>query len=550
METAAEKPVRPEPGLKRPVGGPRLSIIIVSYNVSGYLDHCLDSSIKACNGFPFEIIVVDNASTDNSADMVRKKYPNIKLIENARNVGYPQANNQGIVLARGQFILFLNPDTIIPSNGFIAAMDFLECRPDAGMVSVKLVNADGSFQLACRRGFPTPLTAFYRMTGLSLLFPKSRRFGRYNMTYLDENRESEVDVVCGAYMMVKADVLRQVGLFDEDYFMFGEDIDLCYRVSKAGYKVVYLPSSEVIHFKGRSSRKNRIKSAVHFYNSMLIFSKKYFSKKISFFPRSVLFAGILLNAVFKIGAGWLKLVLPHFLDLLIVNGTLVSALLIKFGLEDHFYRTTETAWYLLLHVSISLAFLLPCIIGEVYSGRPKTFREFFMVLFIGSLLFFTFIYFIPNVRFSRLAFAGTCAALFLLLPGWRYLFNRAALWMNTAVTRQNRIVIVGTGDMARKIYDKLGLRTHRYFKGFIAAGGGTQVGPGLVLGDVGRIRDIIREVKANEVIVATAEKGGFDYMGLINYCTQNHLHLKMVQGMHEAGKYCILDVNMSESTVI
>jgi GT2 family glycosyltransferase len=552
METQDQKPVHQ---VLTPGGAPDilLSVVIVSYNVAGFLDHCLDSVFRACLVFPHEVMVVDNSSTDNTVEMVRGKYPQVRLIDNPQNIGYSRANNQGIALSRGQYVLLLNPDTIVPHNALSISIKFLEGMPDAGLMSLKLVNADGSFQAACRRGFPTPLTSFYRMVGLSLLFRQSRRFGQYNLTFLDENATSEVDAVCGAFMLGRASVLRQIGGFDENFFMFGEDIDLCYRVKRAGYRVFYHPAAEIIHFKGESSRKNRVESKLHFYNSMFIFSKKYFSQRMTFFPRGLLFLGIFLNALVKLPAEWLNRYLASFIDLVLINGALYCGLIAKFGLEWNFYSFTAPPLFLLIHFSLSLTFILTFAVSGLYSGKPRSLTDYFRAAFIASLLFFSFVYFIPNVRFSRIAFTLTCATLFIVLPGWRLLFSRTAFRLNTALAHRKRFLIVGHGSLALRIRDKL-MQDPLYrasFAGFIAEPGAPQSALGKeIAGDFADLKGLVRKKKINEVFLAVQDKGSLDLVSLINFCAKSAINLKMVESIPGQEKIYVLDVEVSENIIL
>lgn len=553
METTHQKPllqtVNPSDEGKPVI----LSVVIVSYNVAGFLDHCLDSVIRAGNGLSLEVIVVDNSSTDNTVEMVREKYPRVTLIENAQNVGYSRANNQGIELGRGRYILLLNPDTIVPHNAFSESIRFLDDTKDAGLMSLKLVNADGSFQAACRRGFPTPLTSFYRMTGLARLFPKSERFGRYNLTFLDENKTSEVDAVCGAYMMGRADILKKIRGFDEEFFMFGEDIDICYRIQQAGGRVFYHPAADVIHFKGESSRKNRMESKLHFYNSMFIFSKKHFARHMTFFPRGLLFLGILLNALVKVPAEWFNRYLAAFIDLVIINGVLFTSLIIKFGLVWNFYGFTPPQWYLLLHGSLTAVYLVTYSAFGLYTGKPRMLLDFVRANFIAPLLFFSFVYFIPYVRISRLAFSASCALLFLLLPGWRLLFVRTAFKLNTALARKKRFLIIGQGQLALRIRDKL-LQDPLYnktFEGFIIEPmAPIQVPQHEISGDMINLKTLVLKRKINEIFLAVHDKGGIDLVSLINFCAKSAISLKMVESIPGQDRSYILDVDVSENVVL
>lgn len=251
-----------------------LSVIIVSFNVKTYLLNCIRSVYQAAGSFSVEVIVVDNSSEDNSVVAVREAYPQVKLIPNLVNAGFGTACNQGLDIATGKYILFLNPDTLVGETVFSELIPSMEKDPTIGLLGCRILNEDGTLQLACRRSFPTPWVAFSRMTGLSSLFPESPLFARYNLTFLDEHQVNEVDAVSGSFMLCRHDVLNKTGGFDESFFMYGEDLDLCYRVKKAGYRVVYNPAASIIHFKGKS-KSDRVDTKFYFYESMKIFSRKH-----------------------------------------------------------------------------------------------------------------------------------------------------------------------------------------------------------------------------------------------------------------------------------
>ena len=261
-----------------------LAIVIVSCNVCDLLRRCLQS-VRASHGeIVLAVCVVDNASTDDSAAMVRSEFPDVKLIANRENVGYPAANNQGLRLLgvtsteaaqRPRYCLLLNPDTEVPPDGLAKMIGFLDSRPDVGVAGPKLIMPSGELDLACRRSFPTPTISFYRMIGLSRLFPRSPRFGRYNMTFLDEDETAEVDSVVGAFMMVRTDAVEETGLLDERFWMYGEDLDWAKRMKDRGWTVMYYPTVTVLHVKRASSRHSK-RAQNEFYRAMLIFYYKHY----------------------------------------------------------------------------------------------------------------------------------------------------------------------------------------------------------------------------------------------------------------------------------
>lgn len=279
-----------------------LGIVIVNWNTCDLLRDCL-RSVEQSVGVTYRVVVVDNASTDGSAEMVRAGFPRVELIENADNRGYPAANNQGLRrlgFERGgpddapRYALALNPDTVLPPDALREMVGYMDADPRVGVAGPKLVLLDGSLDLACRRSFPTPEISFYRMIGLSRLFPRSRRFGRYNLTYLDPDVETEVDSVVGAFMMVRREAIQRVGLFDETFFMYGEDLDWAYRIKQAGWTVKYNPRVTVTHVKRAASRQSR-RAQQEFYRAMLIFYRKHYRPTTPWWLHSLVLMGLALK---------------------------------------------------------------------------------------------------------------------------------------------------------------------------------------------------------------------------------------------------------------
>lgn len=223
-----------------------------------------------------ETIVIDNNSTDNSAGYLQPRFTDVRFVANKDNLGFAKACNQGLQQARGKYILFLNPDTIVPEDCFRQCIAFFESHPDAGALGIKMLDGKGRFLKESKRAFPSPLTSLFKLFGLSRVFPRSRLFSKYHLGHLDEKESHEVDVLAGAFMMVKREVLDKVGGFDEIFFMYGEDVDLSYRIQKAGYKNYYFAGSSIIHFKGESTRKGSMNYVRMFYNAMSVFVKKHY----------------------------------------------------------------------------------------------------------------------------------------------------------------------------------------------------------------------------------------------------------------------------------
>ncbi len=262
-----------------------LSIVVVSYNVAPLLRECL-RSVYQSQGVDLEAWVVDNASADGSAAMVKSEFPQARLIESPVNGGYAYANNLALsalgAATPPPYVLLLNPDTVLPPTALAEMLAFMEAHPEAAAAGPKLVRPDGSLDLACRRSFPSPEVALYRMLGLSRRFPQSRRFARYNLTYLDPDQMAEVDSVVGAFMLVRWAAIAQVGFLDESFFLYGEDLDWAFRMKQRGWKIYYNPAVTVLHHKGESSRRDSERATREFYRAMLIFYRKHYAQSTFF----------------------------------------------------------------------------------------------------------------------------------------------------------------------------------------------------------------------------------------------------------------------------
>ncbi len=288
----------------------QLSVIIVNYNVKFFLEQCLCAVQKACINMEAEIFVVDNNSTDGSREYLLPKFPGVNFIWNNINAGFAKANNQTLAAAKGKYILFLNPDTIVPEDCFEKCMDFFNANPTAGALGVHMVDGSGKFLKESKRAFPSPLTSLYKLTGLATLFPRSKIFAKYYLGHLTENSNHEVDVLAGAFMMTPRKVLTLTGSFDEIFFMYGEDVDLSYRIQKAGFKNFYFAATSIIHFKGESTGKGSLNYVRLFYKAMSLFVKKHYSGSRAgifiFFIQVAIWCRALVSAVGRIFK-WIRL---------------------------------------------------------------------------------------------------------------------------------------------------------------------------------------------------------------------------------------------------
>lgn len=261
-----------------PQTNPDVSVVVVHHETPRELAHCITSIADASRGLSVEVFVVDNASATFSPEVVTDRISGAAVVQNDANVGFAQAANSALRRATGRYLLLLNPDTVIAPDTLRLMIEYMDARPDVGCATARLVLPNGRLDLACRRSFPTPTRSFYRLTMLSRLFPTSKRLAQYNLTYFDEHREAEIDAPCGAFMMVRSEVREQVGLLDERYFMYGEDLDWAYRIKQAGWRIMYTPITAVTHIKGASSRQRRPAAIRAFYEAMRIFYRTYYEE--------------------------------------------------------------------------------------------------------------------------------------------------------------------------------------------------------------------------------------------------------------------------------
>lgn len=269
---------------------PLVSVIIVSYNTRELLLQCLDA-VERGTEVPHEVIVVDNGSRDGSPDAVEQRFPDTVVIRQ-QNVGFGRGNNAGLQQAGGRFVLLLNSDVLVRPQCVDRLADYLLVHPEVGAVGPRLIRPNGELDLACKRGFPTPRASFFRVIGLSRLFRHSRFFNAYNLGNLDEREEHEVDAGTGACLLVRRSTIDQVGFFDPDFFMYGEDLDLCFRIKDGGWKVVYLPTAQAVHLKGQSTRQATNRMLFAFHSAMWTFHSKHYAADLSAFPNGLIWASI------------------------------------------------------------------------------------------------------------------------------------------------------------------------------------------------------------------------------------------------------------------
>ncbi len=417
----------------------KLSIIIVSYNVSAFLENCLKSVFRALDQMEHEVWVVDNHSVDNTVFMLRERFPDVKLIENHENVGFAVANNQAIRKATGEYVLLLNPDTIVSEDCFARCTGFMEEHPDCGALGVKMYDGSGAYLPESKRGFPTPFASFTKMTGLYRLFPKSGFWNQYYLGHLDEDETHEIDVLTGAFFFMRRSALNKVGGLDEDFFMYGEDIDLSFRIKEAGYRIFYLPTTSIIHFKGESTKKGSLDYVKTFYQAMIIFARKHFKG-----TRNRLMVRLLKIAIYFAGissflSGRIKGMIPMALDILLMA---ISILGVTYFWAVYYYQNPghfDRNFYMINMPVYILTLAIALRLRGAYH-RFVQWKPFFLGLFFGGVAILILYALFPlSLRSSRIVILLFLGSFLVAGSAFRLIYER--LTENRAGNRKNRRVL-------------------------------------------------------------------------------------------------------------
>lgn len=482
-----------------------LSIIVVNYNVKEFLLNMLDSVQKATKSINAETIVVDNASDDGSVEAIKEKFPSVKLIVNEKNVGFGAANNIAMMHASGKYFLLINPDTIVREDTFTKMISFFENNSETGIAGCKVLNADGSLQLACRRGFPGPWTSFTKVMGLSTLFPNSRMFARYNLTYLDENKTYEVDAVSGAFMMMRKEVYDKIGGFDQEFFMYGEDLDLCYRTQKAGSKVFYVHSTEIIHYKGESTKRSSMDETKVFYDAMHLFVKKHFSS--SFLVESILQSAIFFRKLLAFANVYKLAIISTVADLLIFA---VAVLLGEHIYANEHWRGFPDVFKPWVYLFPAVAQILIGMMAGAYRKKTISNLRSALGLFYGMVFLSSLTYFFKQFAFSRAVVLISYALAFIAFSFWRIaikIFFKVGLETDA---RKSRTLLVGSEKKTEDLASKLRSTFTRLYQvvGLISLSRkniGVSVGSFKILGSVDNIKKIISDERIDKVIFSSED---------------------------------------------
>ncbi|MDR1345168.1 MAG: glycosyltransferase [Bacteroidales bacterium] len=503
----------------------QLSIIIVNYKVKHFLAQCLTSVLEATQHIEAEIFVIDNNSNDGSVEMLRECYPQVQTIDNQCNVGFSRANNQAMRLARGNYVLLLNPDTLVQADTFEKCLRFMDEHPDAGGLGVKMVNGKGEFLPESKRGLPLPGVAFYKIFGLSKFFPKSKKFGTYHLTYLDNNEIHSVEVLSGAFMLMRKSVLDQTGYLDEDYFMYGEDIDLSCRIIRSGYKNYYFPETQIIHYKGESTKKNSVNYVFVFYKAMQIFAKKQFSSH-----NAKLFNFIINMAIwFRALLALLKrLAVAAFLPLLDFAAIYGGLLLLSSYWETNVLSPRGSAFpdhYLYIILPLYILFWLTGIALCRGYCKPLVLSRTNRGIILGSGIILLIYALLPeSFRFSRAVILLGSMWTIITLNGIRYLLSKLGMKnYRLGGTRKQRIAVVGSAaeavrvaELTQMFHNKNELLRLILTENATSQSETQNMDNSMVIGNITQIAALVKLYRINELIFCGSDLSTARIMALMH----------------------------------
>lgn len=479
----------------------KLSVVIVNYNVKHFIEQCLFSVLKASENIACEVFVVDNNSVDGSVTLIKEKFPQVNLIVNKTNTGFSVANNQALKIAKGEYVLLLNPDTVVQEDTFSKILAFMDEHPDAGGLGVKMLDGQGNFAPESKRGLPTPEVAFYKMFGFSRFFPKSKRFGKYHLSYLSEDELAEIDVMSGAFMLIRKTVLDKIGFLDETFFMYGEDIDLSYRIKKAGYKNYYFPDTQIIHYKGESTKRSSLNYVVIFYKAMAIFSNKHFSGSNAFWFNALIHLAIFLKASLALLSRFFKAFTVPMIDFGIITFGL-------FFIKNIYQQKTGIDGDIYSEKLLSVAFPLYAtawVVMVYFNGgydKPIKILKIIRGVLVGTVFILMGYSLLPeSLRFSRaLILLGTSWAMvcFVLTRLLYHVLKFKTYSLSSAKTK--RIAIIGEEQEFNRVSALLKqTQANPGFVGFVSAEINGVHNP-YYIGKINQIDEIIKVHQINEII--------------------------------------------------
>lgn len=500
----------------------KLTVIIVNYNVEYFLEQCLLSVEIAMKNVTGEVYVVDNQSVDGSCAMVRERFPWVKLIANTDNVGFSRANNQAMRVAEGEYVLLLNPDTVVEEDTFAKVVEFMDRHPDAGGLGVRMVDGKGVFLPESKRGLPTPWVSFCKISGIYRLFPRSRKFNHYYFGFVSEHEQAEIEILSGAFMLMRKSALEKVGLLDEAFFMYGEDIDLSWRIILGGFKNYYFPDTTIIHYKGESTKKGSLNYVFVFYNAMIIFAKKHFSEKNAKAFSQLINLAIYARAALAIAQRFVNRMWLPVVDAVLLFGGLWLLKSYYADIQDKIFRTE------LIQTAFSVFAVIWVTAVHLSGGydKPSSPKQLLRGAALGSLIILIGYSLLPeSMRFSRaLILLGSAFAMFyftLSRLGLSLIAPRIFTWRGQ---KSKRIAIVGNDEEVLRISNLL-TQTHTINPFIVSVGvseqGSRQVGMYQQLGEV------IRVHKVEVVVFSGKDLSAGQIIQMMNSCGQTGVDFKI-----------------------
>ncbi|MFO0469396.1 MAG: glycosyltransferase family 2 protein [Bacteroidota bacterium] len=481
-----------------------ISIVIVNYNVRFFLEQALQSVLKATADLSIQVWVVDNASSDDSIDMVKQKFPTVKIIENKENVGFARANNMALRQSNADYVLLLNPDTLLEESSLHKCFHFMENNPQAGALGVRMIDGTGNFLPESKRGIPTPWVAFCKTFGLSALFPFSKQFNAYHLGFLSEFEIAEAPVLSGAFMFIRMEALQKAGFLDEDFFMYGEDIDLSVRILQAGFKNYYFPETTIIHYKGESTRKGTVNYVRIFYQAMILFAEKHFAGKNRKIYVFLLYIAIYLRAFGTLIGGFFKKT-----GLPILDGLLTYMGLVMLQFYWGWYRFSDENYYdeRFFYVNAPL-YVIIWITMLFFSGaydKKLSPKSILSSLLIGSLIIAAIYgFFEPAYRNSRaLIVLGTLWSALSILGSRFLLFSHFR--KDFFKQGKKRFLTVGSlneGLRTQKLLDSIGFNA--YSLGIVSPSALDAISPQF-LGNINDLDDICRINQIDDIIFCSKD---------------------------------------------
>ena len=505
-----------------------VSIIIVNYNVKYFLEQCLHSVYRAIQNLRVEIIVVDNHSVDGSVRMLTERFPEVVLVANDTNLGFAKANNQGIKKSSGKYILLLNPDTVMQEDTLLTCFRHMEQHAEIGSLGVKMIDGKGRYLPESKRALPTPLVAFYKIFGLASLFPRSRRFGRYHLGYLNPDEVNDVDVLSGAFMFIRKEALEKAGLLDEDFFMYGEDIDLSYRITGSGFRNVYFPHTTIIHYKGESTRKGSINYVILFYKAMIIFARKHFSRKSVRRYTYFIHLAIYIRAVISILRRFVLSIITPLLDAFFIY----TGYWFFLPVWERYHFGNPGGYppvYLYGIVpSYIVAWLLSVFLSTGYENRVKV-TDLLRGVITGSLIILIIYALLPEtLRFSRaLILIGTCWVILSTILV-RYLLSVIyhEEFSIEFLDKKKRIAIIGEPEESQRVYTIVAHAQARPdLVGFIDPHENLMKPD--YLGHIGQIEDVVRIHRIDELIFCAANMTAQQIIRTMLYFNESGISFKI-----------------------